>query len=99
MIERGFIVRGHQEAPLFLFLQLACTPEPTAPAVKPADIRSVSAPSAVQLTPSPAIEAGVDLKNADPMVAIEEKGPSGVPSKALSLIVASRGDGEIEPCG
>lgn len=45
------------------------------------------------------VPATIDLEDADPMAIVEARGPGGQPATAMSLVVASRGDGEIEPCG
>jgi hypothetical protein len=75
------------------------TPEP-APVARnerpePDDYQPIRAP----LEPPKGSNSVIDLDNADPMAIVEAKGPGGEPLESLSLIVASRGDGEIEPCG
>lgn len=39
------------------------------------------------------------VEGAQPMELAESRGPGGEPSETLNLVFASRGDGEIEPCG
>ncbi|MCA9566653.1 MAG: hypothetical protein KC656_02380 [Myxococcales bacterium] len=40
-----------------------------------------------------------EVEGAEPMRLAADRGPGGEPAKTLNLVVASRGDGEIEPCG
>jgi hypothetical protein len=82
------------------------TPEPSDPAQSaPAPTRAeapksglakIDAARAPMSAPEP---VAIDLETADPMAIVEARGPGGEPARAMSLVVASRGDGEIEPCG
>lgn len=85
---------------ILLFACSGSSPEP-APATEAP--RRPETPKPVQMrAPIEApvvVEAQIDLAKADPMAIVAEKGPGGVPAPAISLLFASRGDGEIEPCG
>ncbi|MCB9675437.1 MAG: hypothetical protein H6737_10000 [Alphaproteobacteria bacterium] len=75
-------------------------PDPApAPAPARADVEDDYQPIRAPLEPPRPAAADIDLATADPMEIVAKKGPGGQPLEALSLVVASRGDGEIEPCG
>lgn len=88
---------------LLPILLLACSGSPPEPTPAPEPAQRAEAPKPVQIrAPIQApvlVEAQIDLAKADPMALVAEKGPGGVPAPAISLLFASRGDGEIEPCG
>ncbi len=71
-------------------------PEPRRPAVPKSGLSGIEDARAPVTAPVPAT---IDLETADPMEIVEARGPGGEPATAMSLVVASRGDGEIEPCG
>jgi hypothetical protein len=77
---------------------LACQPatdrtEPPAPVAAPA-------PQVPARPASPRVPALPDrVDGAAAMELAVTQGPGGRPSETLNLVMASRGDGEIEPCG
>ena len=74
----------------------APTPEPRRPEAPKSGLAKIDEARAPVTAPEP---AQIDLNAADPMAVVEARGPDGEPATAMSLVVASRGDGEIEPCG
>lgn len=77
---------------LFLSL-LACGEPPVAP------VESPPAPAERPAPPKRPVRAPREIEGAEPMRLAVTRGPGGEPSRTLNLVVASRGDGEIEPCG
>ncbi len=77
------------------FLLLACgeAPAPPPPAPRPA----AAPPKAPPAHPRPPT-LPKEVPGAAPM-RLATHGPGGTPMPTLNLVVASRGDGEIEPCG
>ncbi|MEZ4320220.1 MAG: hypothetical protein R3F61_22265 [Myxococcota bacterium] len=86
-------------------LLIACSGTPTDPGPTPeVEPRRAEAPKPTEIrapleAPRPVQPVVIDLDQADPMEVVATKGPGGAPLTALSLVAASRGDGEIEPCG
>lgn len=82
---------------------IGCSGQPAAPAPEPDPVAPVRAeaprPGPLRAPLQAPKSTEVDLDNAAPMVVVTPEPSLEPEAESLSLLYASHGDGEIEPCG